>query len=342
MKALRRIDKSRMGGALSALSKRMDVFAPVPGEDGLRLRELTPGDSVCLLSRKPFLPLKTLFLPGVENIFFYGKGDSGTTLNPAPVLNRDRVIVGALGCDVAGLEMFDRVFLDEFPDEAYRERRHRTTIVAFACTGEGPECFCTSCSVDPLKPGGADAVIMDTGDCYLIEATTEKGRRVLGIIDNWFRDPTEKDRAAASSLTARARDDVPLEKIPTDMDDLWESDLWGELAARCVGCGICTLFCPTCHCYDVQDERRGSTGRRFRVWDSCMFASFTRMASGDNPRPTGRERVRQRFLHKLSYFPANHGRFLCTGCGRCGSYCPAGIGIEEVISRLSGSEVNNG
>jgi ferredoxin len=65
-----------------------------------------------------------------------------------------------------------------------------------------------------------------------------------------------------------------------------------------------------------------------------MFCDFTRLAGGENPRQRHVARLRQRFLHKLVYFPEKHGAPSCTGCGRCLRRCPASTGIGEVAAAL--------
>jgi sulfhydrogenase subunit beta (sulfur reductase) len=65
-----------------------------------------------------------------------------------------------------------------------------------------------------------------------------------------------------------------------------------------------------------------------------MAANFTMMAHGENPRPQHRARVRQRYMHKLVYFPENHGAVACVGCGRCAVACPNRTGIGEVAARM--------
>ena len=65
-----------------------------------------------------------------------------------------------------------------------------------------------------------------------------------------------------------------------------------------------------------------------------MYSDFTLMAHGTN-RPTQMERFRQRFMHKLVYFPSNNeGIYSCVGCGRCLAKCPQGLNIVKVIKAL--------
>ena len=122
------------------------------------------------------------------------------------------------------------------------------------------------------------------------------------------------------------------------MNELFDSPQWAELSRACIGCGTCTFVCPTCQCYDIRDFNTNDGVQRYRCWDSCMYSDFTRMAHG-NPRKTQVERFRQRFMHKLVYFPANNdGVYSCVGCGRCVAKCPISMNIVKVIKALGVNE----
>lgn len=109
---------------------------------------------------------------------------------------------------------------------------------------------------------------------------------------------------------------------------------WEELYKPCLACGTCTFVCPTCQCYDIKDYDTGHGVKRYRCWDSCMYSDFTMMAHGNN-RTSQLQRFRQRFMHKLVYFPANNdGMYSCVGCGRCVSKCPSGLNIVKVIKKF--------
>ena len=87
--------------------------------------------------------------------------------------------------------------------------------------------------------------------------------------------------------------------------------------------------------YDIKDFDTGHGIQRFRCWDSCMYSEFTRCAHG-NPRVSQVERFRQRFMHKLVYFPANNqGDFSCVGCGRCDMVCPEDISFSACINKVN-------
>ena len=116
----------------------------------------------------------------------------------------------------------------------------------------------------------------------------------------------------------------------------FEDPLWDELYKPCLACGTCTFVCPTCQCYDIKDYDTGKNGvQRYRCWDSCMYSDFTMMAHGNN-RKSQKERFRQRFMHKLVYFPANNdGMYSCVGCGRCVEKCPESLNIVKVIKAFA-------
>jgi ferredoxin len=105
----------------------------------------------------------------------------------------------------------------------------------------------------------------------------------------------------------------------------------------CIRCGVCTYLCPSCHCFDINDEIESASpfrGTRVRTWDTCQFPDFTMHSSGHNPRPDKASRLRQRLLHKFRYFVETTGQFMCVGCGRCISHCPVGIDIISVLEKV--------
>ena len=113
--------------------------------------------------------------------------------------------------------------------------------------------------------------------------------------------------------------------------DRFNSPVWEELYKPCLACGTCTFVCPTCQCYDIKDYDTGHGVQRYRCWDSCMYSDFTMKAHGNN-RNSQMQRFRQRFMHKLVYYPVNNnGMFSCVGCGRCVEKCPSSLNIVKVI-----------
>ncbi len=327
---------SRVDAALTELAGKLVLYAPV-AEDSREAPRLTrlPGKGrIALEPRKPLLPLKSLFQPDPEDLFRYQGGKGRLRIESSGRAGEQRMVFGALACDVAALGLIDRVMLEEPADGTYRERRRRTTIAALACTGEGAECFCSSAGIDPVRPSGADSLLVPVENGFLVEALTARGEKLSKLLAGHVRKPSTQELEIAARFTCASRSDVPLAQPAGGWSAVWDEDLWEELASRCLNCGLCTVVCPTCHCFDVFDMRRGSAGTRLRAWDSCMYADFTRMASGENPREKRHARVRQRFLHKLCYFHENYGAAACVGCGRCARGCPVGIGIEEVARSI--------
>jgi Fe-S-cluster-containing hydrogenase component 2 len=115
---------------------------------------------------------------------------------------------------------------------------------------------------------------------------------------------------------------------------MFEDDFWQQASEKCLGCGACAYLCPTCHCFDISDETVGGAQVRYRTWDTCNFPLFTLEASGFNPRKQKSQRLRQRILHKFSYFPSTHGMAACVGCGRCVRACPVNLDIRTMLAQI--------
>jgi ferredoxin len=177
---------------------------------------------------------------------------------------------------------------------------------------------------------------VDLGESYLVTPLTERGRELVSGLEPATQ--AGLDRAESLKVEAQA---LLTEKIPLDgvnersVLELCALPLWEELAATCLNCGACTHVCPTCHCFDIQDEVKGAAGRRLRNWDTCMSGLFTRHASGHNPRGDKLSRVRQRFMHKFKYIPVKRRVVGCVGCGRCVAACPVNIDVREVVRAMN-------
>jgi sulfhydrogenase subunit beta (sulfur reductase) len=239
------------------------------------------------------------------------------------------VIFGVRACDARAIKCMDDVFLTRgYADSFYKARRDNAVIIGNACYNPGANCFCAGMGIDPADPV-ADIIIRDTGDAYIWEAKTEKGEK-LSLSINDLLEEKEIARPEMKPFTTR----VEYQGVAEKLKGMFEHEIWAELSETCQNCGICTYVCPSCHCFDIQVKMWGDKGYRFRCWDSCMYTEYTAEAGGGNPRPTTKERFRNRFLHKLEFFTERYGYPLCTGCGRCIVACPNGINIIDIMEKV--------
>ncbi len=177
-----------------------------------------------------------------------------------------------------------------------------------------------------------------------VQANTEKGSELLKSLSSLLEECSDEAVVAQKSSIAKVMDKLPLKDLSTDAfgggktKELFDDPAWDELSSSCLGCGTCTFVCPTCQCYDIKDFNTGNGVIRYRCWDSCMYSEFTKMAHGNN-RLTQKERFRQRFMHKLVYYPENNeGLFSCVGCGRCLAKCPISMNIVKVMKKIGGNK----
>ena len=250
---------------------------------------------------------------------------------------------GIKGCDVRAIAVLDKVFLSEPVDTYYAARREHGVIVSLACSRPETSCFCSAFGIDCANPEG-DVVTWQSGEYLYWQPETEKGealtQQITALLASCDSTPVKEAKAKISAI---------VEKLPLKNLDLsawgaeaaqknFDSPLWEQLYKPCLACGTCTFVCPTCQCYDIKDYNTGSGVQRYRCWDSCMYSDFTMMAHGNN-RNSQMQRFRQRFMHKLAYFPANNdGMFSCVGCGRCVDSCPAHLNIVKVIKAFGKEE----
>jgi len=333
-----KLEKKRFGEFVDVLLSRYWVFGPVEVDGVARFRRIESADAL-----KPGFPgtvesPKGVFFPQMETMLTGDRNEAASTSGPEEPI----AIVGARPCDARALLMLDRVFGTGERTDPYWTRRYRDALVVVAgCTEPMAGCFCNWLGSGPFGRTGADIMLTDTGDAFVVEACSEKGSgfleqaKGLSLSEASGEDQSKAEgvRSAAESAMPEKTDVSSLKEI---LDRSWDSPLWDRLAERCLSCAACAYLCPTCHCFDIQDEKLPGTGRyrRIRIWDSCMAPLFTKEASGHNPRPAGRERLRQRVMHKFNYFVEACNETACVGCGRCVRSCPVNIDIREVLAEF--------
>lgn len=246
------------------------------------------------------------------------------------------VVFGCRPCDARGFDCLDRPYLKGlYEDPYYKARRERLTVITLTCDSGCETCFCHWVGGGPTSPQGSDILLTRIENGYILQAITPRGEEVLNksqLEDGADKFPQAEEvrkKAWASLVPAPKLADAPksLAKIFTNMD------FWHHWTDRCISCGACTYFCPTCYCFNITDEgepESATGGRRLRSWDNCMSSLYTREASGHNPRSHKAQRMRNRVSHKFWTFPENWGMYLCSGCGRCITRCPVHLDIRAI------------
>ena len=339
---MKKIAKSKLIELWPRLAANADLFVPVQSDSVVNFAFWQDGVEVNLEALNSLLPPKDLFFPQSEKIFSYKRKDGELNFSEA-VYEGSQVVFGMRPCDVRSMELLDKVFLKEPQDEFYKKRREHTTIVSIGCLHPDPTCFCTAFGIQPMDAPAADMMLYDMGPAYLVSCYTEKGEKLAkemeGLLEDVAAAEEEGLQAQAEAAASAQKHGLQLDGVAEKLDDMFDHCIWDQFYRRCLGCGTCTYLCPTCHCFDIQDDGSAEGGVRFRCWDSCMYEDYTHMGHGHNPRPTRRERVRNRFMHKLNYFPKDHdGVYHCVGCGRCVRKCPVNLDIMQVIKEVGGEE----
>ncbi|MCL2651287.1 MAG: 4Fe-4S dicluster domain-containing protein [Candidatus Azobacteroides sp.] len=334
MSKIKKLSKESFPLLIKKIAETQQVFGPIRQGKRVFYQRISSPEELASDFIISDMSAKAFVFPKIEKLFSYTKNKEEIEVQDINLDNiPHRVIVGIRPCDAAGMESLKAIFCWDPSDPIFETRLKRTTLIGLSCNQADDYCFCTSLGGSPGNTKGSDILLTktDTGD-YIAEILTAKGENIVALAPDLFQDAEndmQKDKYLAN--VPKRFDDSDLQN---KVNAAFDTDVFDEYAMRCMGCAACAYVCPTCACFDIQDEAKGSKGQRVRLWDSCGAKLFTLHTSGHNPRETQGARWRQRLMHKFSYMPERLEIRGCVGCGRCSRRCPVDMNIAESINLI--------
>lgn len=330
---------------VARIGERGRLIAPTAAEGGdVVFSTISAPEEILWEFENPLQPPKQFLLPQTDPLVRIRRNGGG--LEPETIADDGRqILFNIRSCDVKGLRYLEGVHGRDLPDTSFQRRMDCTVLVSLACTQPCPLGFCTCCDAGPFLKSGFDLQLTPLGERMLVEIGSPKGRDLLDAAEALFRPASagELEQREALEATSRRRFGEETCHFGSAMRRIStgrvEPALWEQMGDWCLGCGGCTLICPTCYCFSIKDKLADGGWTRCRTWDSCQYPAFTLEASGHNPRHAKGDRVRRRFFHKVSaQYYQRDGDVGCVGCGRCVKVCLGTTDMPAVVAAIRKGE----
>lgn len=338
-----KIKRENLRALFDKISDDMPLFMPLKSGEQVNFGYYEKGAQFDIDRLKTARSPKNVFFPQSENMMKFKREGKSLSIEDVREEKEPYLVFGVKACDYKAFSVLDNVFLQEPVDTYYKARRDAGIIFTLSCNDPENSCFCKAFGIDASAPGG-DGTCSVIGDYLYMTALTEKGEKVLALAEEFAEkaDKADEEKVEKNKEEIKVKiaklpySDLDLSRFkPENLNELFNLPVWNELSEACLGCGACTFVCPTCQCFDIRDFETNKDIIRFRCWDSCMYSDFTQMAAA-NSRTTQMQRYRQRFMHKLVYYPSQYGMYSCVGCGRCVNKCPQHLNIIKVVKKIGG------
>ena len=340
------IDRESWAKGLAASAEVYQLVGPVREKDDYDFKVLDKGQMPDLAGTDTRLSPKALVFPKSEVMMTFSTDPNDPDCNimkPAKKNYPKRAVIGIRPYDARALQILKLNYDNgDYQDPYFLDAYEAITFVGLAVKSPSSTDFSTSCGTGPFDEKGLDVLLVNAGEegDFYAKILTDKGdawARAAGFSKEAGSDVATRIDAMKKTAEAKITSKIAFDKIEKKtVLELFDADHWEATAFACINCGTCTYACPTCWCFDIQDESFGTKGVRIKNWDSCMTGLFTLHGSGHNPREHRYQRTRQRFMHKLKYFTDKYGEgIMCVGCGRCVRQCPANIDIREICETMN-------
>ncbi len=283
-------------------------------------------------------PGRKVFLPPEEVMLRFQDGEFESVTAQEPF-----VLFGVHPYDMIAINQMDKVFSQDNYDAHYMARRNAATIVACDVQVCSKNCFASELGYGTVDEGFDVLLTKIDDENYVVDARTEKGEELVDALEGGT-EADEASLAAREQVWEKNRDglaehrlNMKPDELPELLDASYDHPVWEEKSELCFSCGSCTNVCPTCYCFDVQEDVTWDLqgGERKRTWDGCMLERFAAVAGGHNFRKSKVERYRHRYYRKGMWVADKVGQIACVGCGRCITVCVSKIAHPpEVFNRL--------
>ena len=312
------------------------VYGPVIKNGGLEVEQLIEPADLVLNGELTRHSWKKVFLPACEQLFSYNKNDLRATEVDYP----KQAALGMTTFDLKALNLFNHVYEK---DPYYQRRMRNTLLIGQSVVAEQDlktfKVFSEKFEEDILEHLEFDIFLERRGDKFRVMTGSNKGQKILDDFGYTNYDHVQfagpiKEEGLGSRMLA----------IKDSMKNHHDQSIWDELGKRCIECGKCTIACPTCYCFRMDDEAAldQDSGQRTRCWDSCFYQEFSEVASGYKFLESTSQRIHFWYYHKFVRIPEKLGLPGCVGCGRCTQVCPVGIDINKTLEKiLGGDQVGN-
>src|SRR5665213_511186 len=132
---------------------------------------------------------KAELFPPTQALWRATMDGSEVTFSEPEIDYRPLALIGARPCELAALDILDRVlWYGGTPDPHYRARRDGGFVVVVECGAPAATCFCTSMGTGPGADVGFDLALTelddDAGHRFVVRLGSERGAEVLARVSS--------------------------------------------------------------------------------------------------------------------------------------------------------------
>ncbi len=338
-----KLKKENLFPFLEEISKEAGLWAPVKvGSDRHRFQMIDDLNQIDIEYTRTILPPRKIILPPSINMFQASEKEYKEDFSHVS----KKIIFGIHPCDIHALLIMDNFFTHEYYDPYYMESRKNTLLLGHSCWPD-ENCLCKSTRTHIIKEG-YDLFFSKINDRYIVWVGSSRGDDLVRTKADLFEeDLSDKDIKEYTEWGDRRnkafKTQINFDSLRDLMELKYHEPLWEKIGNACLACGSCTNVCPTCNCYNMQDNP--VLGKNYsqisRCWDACTLENYSEVAGGENFREKREDRLKLWYTHKFQVYITEYGNPGCVGCGRCIATCPVDINVKTVGKSLDGEKVDS-